>query len=149
MEVSWFYPCTNFACFISIKRKCHKEREIPANEKNCFAIITVGSSGTRVMHFKLTQTQDNQTFWKPLLKRTFALVLPFMLTHLVRILQHVEVDMHSILYRSYVRGRRTAIGFLFVMSRRLVVHVAVVVMWEGRRNYYFDHVENQISKKTD
>src|SRR5699024_5140025 len=33
MEVSWFYPCTNFACFISIKRKCHKEREIPANEK--------------------------------------------------------------------------------------------------------------------
>src|SRR5699024_5338414 len=115
----------------------------------CFAIITVGSSGTRVMHFKLTQTQDNQTFWKPLLKRTFALFLPFMLTHLVRILQHVEVDMDSLLYPYYVWGSTAAIVFLFIMWMTLVVHVGVVLMRKGKRNYYFDHVANLISKKTD
>src|SRR5699024_12410360 len=101
------------------------------------------------MHFKLTQTQDNQTFWKPLLKRTFALFLPFMLTHLVRILQHVEVDMDSLLYPYYVWGSTAAIVFLFIMWMTLVVHVGVVLMRKGKRNYYFDHVANLISKKTD
>src|SRR5699024_8528155 len=105
--------------------------------------------GTKVMHFKLTQTQDNQPFWKPLSKRTFALFLPFILTHLVRILQHVEVDMNSLLYPYYVWGSTAAIVFLFIVWLTLLFHVGVVLMKKGKHNFYFDHVANLISKKTD
>src|SRR5699024_10070309 len=60
--------------------------------------------GTKIMHFKLVKNKANQSFWKSLLKRTFALFLPVMLTHLVRVLQDVEVDMNSLLYPYYVWG---------------------------------------------
>src|SRR5699024_11941029 len=50
--------------------------------------------GTKIMRFKLVQSGDNQTSRKPLLKRTFALFLPFMLSHILSILQNVEIDMN-------------------------------------------------------
>ena len=105
--------------------------------------------GTKIMHFKLVKNKANQSFWKSLLKRTFALFLPVMLTHLVRVLQDVEVDMNSLLYPYYVWGSTVAIVFLFIMWMTLIVHVGVVLMKKGKRNYYFDHVANLIPKKTD
>src|SRR5699024_609934 len=56
------------------------------------------SIGTKIMRFKLVQSGDNQTSRKPLLNRTFALFLPFMLSHILSILQNVEIDMNAILY---------------------------------------------------
>src|SRR5699024_11565111 len=41
---------------------------------------------TKIMHFKLVNNKANQNFWKSLLKRTFALFLSFLLTHLVRVI---------------------------------------------------------------
>src|SRR5699024_2797635 len=84
--------------------------------------------GTKIMHFKLVKNKANQSFWKSLLKRTFALFLPVMLTHLVRVLQDVEVDMNSLLYPYYVWGSTVAIVFLFIMWMTLIVHVGVVLM---------------------
>src|SRR5699024_5295646 len=101
------------------------------------------------MHFNIVKNKANQFFWKSLLKRTFALFLPVMLTHLVRVLQDVEVDMNSLLYPYYVWGSTVAIVFLFIMWMTLIVPVGVVLMKKGKRNYYFDHMAKLIPKKTD
>src|SRR5699024_7147753 len=47
--------------------------------------------GTKIMRFKLVQSGDNQTSRKTLFKSTFALFLPFMLSHNLKILQNVEL----------------------------------------------------------
>src|SRR5699024_10323127 len=78
---------------------------------------------TKIMHFKLVKNKANQSFWKSLWKRSFALFLPVMLTHLVRVLQGVEVDMNSLLYPYYVWGSTATIVFLFIMWITLTVHV--------------------------
>ena len=105
--------------------------------------------GTKIMRFKLVQSGDNQTSRKPLLKRTFALFLPFMLSHILSIIQNVEIDMNAILYPYFVWGSTAAIAFLFIMWVTLFVHIVFVLMKKGQRKYYFDQVANLVPKKLD
>lgn len=105
--------------------------------------------GTKIMRFKLVQSGDNQTSRKPLLKRTFALFLPFMLSYILSIIQNVEIDMNAILYPYFVWGSTAAIAFLFIMWVTLFVHIVFVLMKKGQRKYYFDQVANLVPKKLD
>lgn len=105
--------------------------------------------GTKIMRFRLVQSGDNQISRKSLLKRTFALFLPFMLSHILKILQNVEVDMNAILYPYFVWGSTAAIAFLFIMWVTLFVHIVFVLMKKGARKYYFDQVANLVPQKID
>src|SRR5699024_8066866 len=91
---------------------------------------------SKIQRLILVQSGDNQTSRKPLLKRTFALFLPFMLSHILKILQNVEVDMNAILYPYFVWGSTAAIAFLFIMWVTLFVHIVFVLMKKGQRKYY-------------
>src|SRR5699024_710168 len=105
--------------------------------------------GTKIMRFKLVQSGDNQTSRKPLLKRTFALFLPFMLSHILKILQIVEVDMNAIFYSYFNWISTAAIDFFFIMWVMMFVHIIFVLMKKGQRKYYFDQVANLVPKKID
>src|SRR5699024_5037092 len=105
--------------------------------------------GTKIMRFKLVQSGDNQTSRKPLLKRTFALFLPFMLSHILSIIQNVEIDMNAILYPYFVWGSTDAVVFLLSMWGSLFVHIVCVLMKKGARKYFFDQVANLVPKKLD
>src|SRR5699024_973638 len=98
-----------------------------------FCILTLcGGVMLLLLFFLLLQIGDNQAFWISLLILIFVLFLPFMLSHILKILQNVEVDMNAILYPYFVWGSTAAIAFLFIMWVTLFVHIVFVLMKKGQ-----------------
>lgn len=98
--------------------------------------------GTALMRFKLVGTKENQPFRRQLLKRAFALYLPFMLSYVVKVSENMDVGMDSIFYPYHVWGTVAIIVFLYIMWFTLFIHIVFVLLKRGQRHYYFDHVAN-------
>src|SRR5699024_2581037 len=71
--------------------------------------------GTALMRSKLVRTRENPPFRRQLLKRAFALYLPFMLPYVVKMSEIMEFGMDSIFYPYHVWGTVAIIVFLYIM----------------------------------
>jgi|SRR5690625_3400235 len=95
--------------------------------------------GTNILRFRLIQIDRKQSRTKAFFKRWVALIAPFFMFELIRIiLEHAMISMESPFYAFRVFFDVGLILFLIVMGLVLFIHVLRVLFGKGERQFYFD-----------
>ena len=103
--------------------------------------------GTSIMRFKLSNLKGNAPSWQALLKRTVALYLPWLLSTLFNILDHMKLEMESHFYVIHVWVTMAIFTFISIMWLTLSIHAVFVMLKKGKRTFYFDHVAEIVPRK--
>lgn len=103
--------------------------------------------GTNIMRFKLTEYGGSVPSWQSLLKRVFAIYLPWLLSMILTILSDIELDINSNLYPVHIWVTTAVFVFLIVMWFSLFIHTLTIMLRKGKRTFYFDYVAEIIPKK--
>ncbi|ATP42426.1 VanZ family protein [Solibacillus sp. R5-41] len=103
--------------------------------------------GTNIMRFKLITFDGETPSWQPLLKRFFALYLPWVATKFLSIFNSIELDMNSFFYPYLVWSSVSVFVLFATMWSVLFIHAMFIIVNRGRRTFYFDHAANVIPKK--
>lgn len=102
--------------------------------------------GSNLMRYRFVNIDEDRTSWVSLLKRFFALYLPWVVYKGLQAITNSELDSGSSFYKFHVWinvGSLLAIGMLLVA---LLVHIAVVIFSKGHRLFYFDYVSNIVPR---
>ncbi|MBU8713244.1 VanZ family protein [Brevibacillus parabrevis] len=103
--------------------------------------------GTRLLRFRLAGPQGEVPSWKALLKRAFALYLPWGVSTFIGILNRVEIDMDSALYPIHVWMTVVLFACMAIMVAVLCLHVVLVLLKKGERTFYFDAAADIVPSK--
>ncbi|WP_225743531.1 VanZ family protein [Marinilactibacillus sp. Marseille-P9653] len=103
--------------------------------------------GTSILRFKLTSINGGVPDWRSLLKRTFSIGLPSVLTSVVRVISKVELDISSPFYIYQVWFDVVAIIVYFILWSVLFIHILFTLIQKGKHPFYFDRVASLIAKR--
>lgn len=103
--------------------------------------------GSNVLRFRLTGPGGDVPSWQSLLKRTFALYLPWGIAAFLSVVNRMELDMDSPFYPVHVWVTVGIFAFFSVMIVVLCVHALIVLVKKGERTFYFDYAADVIPRK--
>ncbi|MGG1663364.1 VanZ family protein [Brevibacillus sp. NRS-1366] len=103
--------------------------------------------GSNVLRFKLTGLGGGVPSWQSLLKRSFALYLPWGVSTSLSIFNRMELDMNSPFYPIHVWVTVAIFAFFGIMVAALCIHALIVIMKKGERTFYFDYAADIIPRK--
>lgn len=105
--------------------------------------------GTSVMRFKLSNPKGDAPSWQALLKRTVALYLPWLVSTLLNILDHMKLEIESHFYAIHVWVTVVIFMFVSIMWLTLCIHAIFIMLKKGQRTFYFDHVADIVPRKNE
>lgn len=103
--------------------------------------------GTNILRFKLLKVDEGVPPWQSLLKRFFALYLPFATSWFLTIFAGIELDITSNLYPYHVWITVIIFAFFIIMWSALFIHTMFILIKRGKRNFYFDYVADLVPRK--
>ncbi|MDY0408993.1 VanZ family protein [Paracerasibacillus soli] len=103
--------------------------------------------GTNIMRFKLIKSGGEPPSWQSLLKRFFALYLPWTVSWSLNLFNSIQLDMDSNLYPYHVWTTVAIFAFLVIMWIVLFIHVMFILISRGKRNFYFDYVADLVPRR--
>ncbi|MEN1986260.1 VanZ family protein [Paenibacillus hubeiensis] len=101
--------------------------------------------GTKILRFKLVHVDGETPPWQSMLKRSFAIYLPFAISWALNIFSGVELDITLNPYHVWIT--MIILAFLIIMWAVLFIHTMFILMKRGRRNFYFDYVADLVPRK--
>lgn len=101
--------------------------------------------GTKILRFKLVHVDGGAPPWQSMLKRSFAIYLPFAISWALNIFSGVELDITLNPYHVWIT--MIILAFLIIMWAVLFIHTMFILMKRGRRNFYFDYVADLVPRK--
>lgn len=102
--------------------------------------------GTNFMRFKLMDTGGRKPQWSQLLKRFFALYLPWLTYRCLKIISNMELDHHSVWFIPQIWLYILSVLATFILVAVLTIHTILVIFKKGQRLFYFDHVANVLPR---
>ena len=101
--------------------------------------------GTNILRFKLIHVDGEAPPWQSMLKRSFALYLPLVLSWALNVFSDVELDITLNPYHAWITI--FIFAFLIMMWAVILIHTIFILFKRGRRNFYFDYVADLVPRK--
>lgn len=104
--------------------------------------------GSRLLRYQLINTSGSNPLWSSLLKRFFALYLPWVMYKCLKAITQTELEIESPFYVFHLwLGLASMLGLLILVIV-LFIHALIVIMKKGQRPFYFDDVANLLPRNS-